>query len=180
MIRRKISEWIFTLDGQVPTYASINFLVTRRLGSITSAGMVLRGTSTAALQHCCLPLTSPVVSPLFLMKKWQVRVISLGMCPTTVKQLFRCKAMAYLSCSLSPTTHQCKDSICACTCDGCTHCISLRTGYSGWRLYLVPLPCSLSLSFSWLFFVLNQWDLDRHWLHFLSVTLDRHWWTYTL
>ena len=38
---------------------------------------------------------------LFLMKKWQVHVISLWMCPTTVKQLFRCTATAYLSCSLS-------------------------------------------------------------------------------
>ena len=37
----------------------------------------------------------------FLMKKWQVHVISLGMCLTTGKQLFRCTATAYLSCSLS-------------------------------------------------------------------------------
>jgi len=59
--------------------------------------------------------------------------------------------------------------------------------------YLVHLPCSLSFFSSWLFFVLNQWDLDRHWSCFLLATLDRHsscfllatldrhWWTfYTL
>ena len=39
--------------------------------------------------------------PLFLMKKWQVCVISLGMCPTTVKLFFRWTATAYMSCSLS-------------------------------------------------------------------------------
>ena len=53
---------------------------------------------------CCaalLSFTSPVISPLFLMKQWQVHVISLGMCPTTVKQLFRQANTTYLSCSLS-------------------------------------------------------------------------------
>ena len=62
------------------------------------------GTSTppqAAAQRRRLPHTSPVISPLFLMKKWQVWVISLGMCPTTVEQLLRCTATAYLSCSSS-------------------------------------------------------------------------------
>ena len=34
-----------------------------------------------AVECLHLPLTSPVISPLLLMKKWQVRVISLGMCP---------------------------------------------------------------------------------------------------
>ena len=46
---------------------------------------------------CCAVLSSSAYfSPLFLMKKWQVHVISLRMCPTTVKQLFRCIAMAYV------------------------------------------------------------------------------------
>ena len=35
------------------------------------------------------------------MKRWQVHVISLEMCPTTVKQLLRCTATVYLLCSLS-------------------------------------------------------------------------------
>ena len=37
----------------------------------------------------------------YVYQKWQVHVISLRMCPTTVKELFRCTATTYLSCSLS-------------------------------------------------------------------------------
>ena len=55
------------------------------LSGRTSAGMVL------------LHLCSTVIFR-FLMKKWHVCVISRGMCPTTVKQLYRCTATAYLSC----------------------------------------------------------------------------------
>ena len=77
--------------------------------------------------YCAALSSSACFSPLFLMKKWQVRVISLRMCPTTVKQLFRCIAMAYLLCSLSSSQNVSndsrKDSICACTHDGHAHCI---------------------------------------------------------
>jgi len=59
------------------------------LGGRMSAGMVLLHLHKL-LCSTVIPLTSTVISPLFLMKKWQVHVISLGMCPTTVKQLFRC------------------------------------------------------------------------------------------
>jgi len=84
-----------------------------------------------------------------LYQKWQVHVISLGMCPTTVKQLFRCTTTAYLLCSLSSSQNASngsptqRDSIYACTHDGRSHCISLQTGYSGsgctWSLCHVPL-----------------------------------------
>ena len=63
-----------------------------------SAGMVLPDLHK---QHCHLLLTSPVISPLFLMKERQVWVISLGMWPITVKLFLWCTATAYLSCSLS-------------------------------------------------------------------------------
>jgi len=41
------------------------------------------------VQCCHLPLTSPVISPLFLMRKWQVRVISLRMWLTTIKLFYQ-------------------------------------------------------------------------------------------
>ena len=84
--------------GHVPTlYLS---LTPWCLGGRMSAGMVLLHLHNLLCSTVIL-LTSTVISTLFLMKKWQVHVISLGMCPTTVKQLFRCIATAYLSCSLS-------------------------------------------------------------------------------
>jgi len=82
------------------TYASTNVLVTCSLdfphtlvsrSGRTSAGMVLWGTSTprqAAMQHCHLLLHQKVAGACSF--PWDV-----------VKQLFRCTATAYLSCSLS-------------------------------------------------------------------------------
>ena len=125
-----------------------------------SAGMVLPDLHK---QHCHLPLTSPVISPLFLMKEWQVWVISLGMWPITVKLFLWCTATAYLSCSLSSSQN-----------------ISSYSPTQGLHMHLyrwchafhyklvsrsgVPLPCSRSPR-----------CLDRHWLNFLLVTLNMHW-----
>ena len=125
--------------------------------------MVLRGTSTppqAAVRHCRLPLHQ---LSLLLMKKWQVHVISLWMCPTTVKQLFRCTATAYLSCSLSSSQNVSNGS----PTQGLHMCLYtwwLCTLYftTNWLLKVAVVlshNCSLSFFSSQLVFVLNQWDV---------------------
>ena len=61
------------------------------------------------LLHLDKLLCSAVVFHL-LHQKWQVRVISLGMCPTTAKQLFSCIATAYLLCLLYFSQNASNDS----------------------------------------------------------------------
>ena len=116
---------------------------------------------------CCAMLsspTSPVISPLFLMKKWQVCVISLGMCPATVKQLFKCTAMAYSLCLLSSLQNVSNGS----PMQG-LHNYGLYTWFTFVFLQLVVL-CTESVR-----------CLDnRHWSHLLLVTLDRPWRTHML
>ena len=147
----------------------------------------------AAVQCCHLLLTSPVISPLFLMKKWQVRVISLGMWPTTVKLIFQMNSQGIYTCGVchplcktSQTAYQLKDSICTCTHDGCTHCIS-----QGWLLgVVVVLSPSAVFTFtemSWqaliVVFIGCSWQAlmhRTHWSRLLLITLDGHWWTCTL
>ena len=77
--------------GQVPTLVQTALAFPNTLVS-GWLNVSRHSTSTppqAALQCCRLLLTSPVISPLFLMK-WQVQVISFRTGPTTVKQWFRC------------------------------------------------------------------------------------------
>jgi len=169
IIRRKFSEWIFL--HWTGTYASTNFLVTSSFAFSNTlvpqwSNVSRHGTSTPpqdAVQCCRLPLTSPVISPLFMMKKWQVRVISFGMCQITVKQLFRCKATAYLLCLLSSSQNVSNGSptqglhMCLYTWWLCT--LHFTTN---WLLvYLVSLPRSLSFSSSRFFSVLNQRNVLR-------------------
>ena len=109
------------------------------------------------------------------MKKWQVRVISLGMRPTTVKQLLRCTATAYLSCLLSSSQNVSNGS----RMQGLYMCL-----YTWW-------PCTLHFTTNWLLgvavvlgpsamftftflqpVVLCTESVRCLWLHFLLVTLD--------
>ena len=126
-------------------------------------------------------LTSPVLYPLFLMKKWQVCVISLRMCPTTIKQLFRCTAPAcHVRCTatchvrcppriMSQMVHHRKDSICTCTHDG--HVGTLHLTTNGLLRVAVVLGPSAMFTFVFLQPVLHESArcLDRHWSCFLLV-----------
>ena len=81
-----------------------------------------------------------------LLRKWQVHVISLGMCPTTFKQLFRCTATVYLSCSCTATAYL-----------SCSHCPPRKMPQTAHqRMQGLPMrlytwwPRTLHLTTNWL------------------------------
>ena len=154
-----------------------------------SAGMVLQDLHKLLCSAVVFHLLHQFISPLFLIKKWQVQVISLRIWPTIVKLFLShgilvvfvvlfTKRLELLTNTRTPyalvhmmAVHTAFHNQLVTRGCGCTW--SLRYVHVHWDV-LTGIDCA---------FIGRSWQAlmdPTHWPRLLLVALDRNWWTRTL